>query len=205
MTRRLCPELIFLDVELPDGSAFDFLELSVGVPLKVIIISAHAAHSLRAFKYATTHYLLKPIELGDLKEAISRVMGPAPSEKPAHVAATASARPGELIALPTLEGFKMVSIHDIVYLQAESNYTEFYFQDGAKFLVSNTLGYYETLLGDKPFYRVHNKSLVHFAHIVGYHKGRGGWVEMSNGDSVEVSVRRRDGFLGKLAEYIRGI
>lgn len=202
ITKEKQPELVFLDIELPDGSAFDYLELVADRQIKVIVVSAHPQHSVRAFRYATVHYLLKPIELGDLREAIARV-----SKSSAREAAKAVANPRvtDSIALPSIEGFKMASIQDIVYLEADSNYTIFHFRDKSSYVVSNTLGYYEDLLADKPFYRVHHKFLIHFAHITAYHRGRGGWAEMSNGTQVEVSSRKRDGFLQKLTEFTRGI
>lgn len=196
----LQPDLVFLDIELPDGSAFDFLEVHTGAPFKVVIVSAHPEHSVRAFKYATLHYLLKPLDLGDLKEAIHRATAPA-NPLPARTALGGEER----IALPSLEGFKVVALSDIVYCEADSNYTVFHFGDKSAFTVSNTLGYYEELLADKPFYRVHNKFLVHFQHIQAYHRGRGGWVEMSNGKSVEVSARKKDGFLEHLTAFTRGM
>jgi two-component system, LytTR family, response regulator len=202
LAQNLRPELLFLDIMLPDGSAFDLLDVLGGMQLKVIIVSAFPEHSVRAFKYATVHYLLKPIDLRDLQEAVQRVMVQSSAEDGANAVPVA---PLESIALPTLEGFKLVPIADIAYCEADSNYTVFHFANGNTFMVSNNLGYYEEMLADQAFFRVHHRFLVHLLHIKAYHRGRGGWVEMANGKSVEVSARKRDSFLAKLGGFTRGM
>lgn len=195
------PDLLFLDIMLPDGSAFDLLDVLIPMTMQVIIVSAFPEHSVRAFKYATVHYLLKPIDLRDLQEAIHRVTArhPPSDSHPSHAHGTAT------IALPTLEGFKMVPLKDIAFCEADGNYTRFHFIQDTTFLVSNTLGYYEALLADSHFCRVHHRFLVHLPHVLAYHRGRGGWLEMPNGKTVEVSARKRDAFLERLGNFARGM
>lgn len=200
LVQTLQPELLLLDIMLPDGSAFDLLDLLDDLPLKVIIISAFPEHSVRAFRYATLHYLVKPIDLRDLGDALARVTT-SPWEPKPSAAPTVT----DSIALPTLEGFKLVRLQEIAYLEADSNYTIFHFANGSHYLASHPLGYYESLLTDKHFYRVHHRFIVHLQQIKAYHRGRGGWVEMANGKSVEVSARKRDGFLATLGDYVRGM
>ncbi|MBP6638699.1 MAG: response regulator transcription factor [Bacteroidia bacterium] len=196
----LHPDLVFLDMELPDGNAFVFLDSLAHMHLQVVIVSAHSAHALRAFKYATLHYLLKPVELRDLQEAVARV------EKQLNAGVPVIPPiPRDSIALPSLEGFKVVAIRDIIYCEADSNYTIFHLVEIGKYTVANTLGSYETSLSDKPFFRIHDKYLVNLQHIKAYHKGRGGSVEMSNKKELDVSTRKRDAFLAKLSEYTRGV
>lgn len=194
------PDLVFLDIMLPDGSAFDLLDVLAQPQLKVIIISAFPEHSIRAFKYAALHYLLKPIDLRDLKDAMMRVIG-VPATTPVSIP-----KPGvNDLVLPTLEGFKVVPIAEIVVCEANANYTTFHFRDGSTFTASYNLGHYEGLLSGEDFLRVHNKFLIHLMHVKAYHKGRGGSVEMSNGKIVEVSARKRESFLMRLAHRTKGM
>jgi len=201
LLQSLRPDLVFLDVMLPDGSGFDFLELVKHLSTKVVIVSAFAEYSLRAFQYEAVHYLLKPFDLRDLQAAVARVaagMQEAPRSD-------TSPLQGDRLALTTLEGFRLVTLDEIVYAEADGNYTTFHFADRSTFVVSNPVGYYEELLADKSFCRVHHAHLVNLRHIKAYHRGRGGWIELSNEKSVEVSVRKRDAFLARLGEYAWGI
>lgn len=203
LASALKPELVMLDIMLPDGSAFDFLDILEGARFKVVIISAFPEHSVRAFQYATVHYLVKPIDLRDLRTAIARVSAqPQPDATRGHPAGDTIA---ESVALHSLDGFQLVSLPDILYCEADANYTIFHFVNGSTFMVTNTLGYYEELFADKAFYRIHNKFLVNLRHIKGYHRGRGGLIEISTGKTLEVSTRKRDGFLERLGEYVRGV
>lgn len=192
LSQSLQPDLVFLDILLPDGSGFDFLEVAGHPQLHVVMMSAFPEHSLRAFQYAAVHYLLKPIDLRDLQNAIDRVAArvlPA-AGRPASVAGASGNLP-----LLSLEGFRMVALQDIICAEADGNYTTFHFVNRDKFTVTNSVGHYEALLVDKGFYRIHHKYLVNLQHVRAYHRGRGGSVDLTNGKSVEVSVRKRDGFL----------
>ncbi|MFN8393999.1 MAG: LytTR family DNA-binding domain-containing protein [Bacteroidia bacterium] len=202
MAREHKPMLVFLDIMLPDGSAFDFLDILNDPQLKVVVISAFPEHSVRAFRYAVAHYLVKPIDIRDLRTAISRVSLPASPD--ASRTASTGHNIGESVALHSVDGFKLVQLPEIVYCEADSNYTIFHFVNGTTFMVASTLGYYEELFADKAFYRVHNKFLVNLQHIKGYHRGRGGWIEMANGKAVEVQLQETRQLPGKVKGYARG-
>jgi two-component system, LytTR family, response regulator len=193
--QTLLPDLVFLDIMLPDGSAFDFLEVVGGLPFQVIMVSAFPEYSLRAFQYAAVHYLLKPIDLRHLEAAIDRV---AAKQLPANASATATPFSSGNLALPTMEGFKLVALQEIVHAEADGNYTIFHFLTNPKLMVTHSIGHYEEQLADKGFYRLHHKYLVNLQHVKGYHRGRGGFVDLANGKSIEVSARKRDGFLEQL-------
>lgn len=195
MAQELVPDLVFLDILLPDGSGFDFLEVVGHLQLQVVMMSAFPEHSLRAFQYAAVHYLLKPIDLRDLQAAIDRV---APKIQQVGTRPSSNHLDTGNLALPTLEGFKMVMLQEIVYAEADGNYTTFHFLDGTKFMVTNSIGHYEAFLVDKGFYRIHHKFLVNLRHVKTYQRGRGGSVALANGKTLEVSVRKRDGFLEAL-------
>lgn len=201
LTEEKRPELIFLDVELDGGSAFDFLERVNYRDFKIIFTTAHETYALKAFKVNATDYLLKPFSPSELKNAVEKVTTQ-PSLK---------AMDGDLrflieymtgnrskIALPVQAGFEFVATQDIIRMEAEGNYTKFYLKGGSNILISKTLKIYEGLLEDDGFCRVHAAHLVNLKEIKQYVKGEGGYVIMTDGSKVDVSRSKKDEFISRL-------
>jgi len=201
------PDLVFLDIQLPDGTGCDLLEQLPNRNFDVIFTTAHDEYSLKAFHYAALHYLLKPISYVQLREAIARMKPPVAGEHDERyrVMHEQLREERKSIVLTSLEGFSVAQIDDIVRCEADSNYTRIYFGKQKPFIASRNLSYFEDLLSDAGFVRVHNKHLVNVKHVRHYHRGRGGYVEMSEGSQVEVSVRKKEEFLETLAKYTRGM
>lgn len=208
--KRLKPALVFMDVLMPDGTGFDVLEQCKSTRFDVIFISAFEEHSLRAFRFSALDYLLKPVNFNDLKNAVARFSDknkPGAARDP-RIAVAQSAYDHavpENMVLPSLDGFSVVRIADIVRCEADSNYTTVYFTKDKPFLASRSLSHFEELLTGMPFVRIHHKHLINLAYIKKYHKGRGGYVEMADGQQVEVSVRKKEEFLERMAGFARGV
>lgn len=205
------PELVFMDILMPDGTGFDVLERCEDRNFEVIFVTAFEEHSLRAFHFSALHYLLKPVNFEDLQEAVSRFKPHVSKEdleqrnQRVEVAKTIFTRAAsENIVLSSSEGFLVVKISDIVRCEADSNYTKVIFSNGKSFLASRNLLYFEELLADLYFVRIHHKNLVNLAHVKRYVKGRGGYLEMTDGAEVEVSARKKDEFMERLAVFARG-
>lgn len=202
----LSPDVLFLDIELPDGSGFDILEVIEQKNLSVIFTTAHNQYAIRAIKFAALDYLLKPLDGEELATAVSKLAEQNPNDsRREHVRLlqnnirnTQGDNFGK-IALPTTEGFMFVEVENIIRCEAQSNYTQFYFVGGEKNLVSKTLGEFEDLLLGCNFLRVHNSHLINMKHAKKYVRGKGGFVVMSDGAMVEVSVRKKDAFIQQLA------
>jgi two-component system LytT family response regulator len=201
------PDIVFLDIRLPDGTGCDLLEQLPNRQFDVIFTTAHDEYSLKAFHYAALHYLLKPISYIQLREAIARMKPNAGGvqDERYRVMHEQLREERKSIVLTSLDGFSVTQIDDIVRCEADSNYTRIFFGKEKPFIASRNLSYFEDLLSDAGFVRVHNKHLVNVKHVRRYHRGRGGYVEMSEGSQVEVSVRKKDEFLETLAKYTRGI
>lgn len=205
----LKPDLVFLDVMMPDGNGFDVLERCREKSFGVIFISAFEQHAIRAFQFAALHYLLKPLNFMDLQAAVDRFRTPQehlPRQRQLFEIASStyrSSRP-ESIALHALNGFSVVKISDILRCEADASYTRIVFTEAKPFMASRSLSYFEELLTDLTFVRIHHKHLVNLRHVKRYNKGRGGYVEMSNGHEVEVSARKKDEFLMAMANFVRG-
>ncbi|MDX1409337.1 MAG: LytTR family DNA-binding domain-containing protein [Saprospiraceae bacterium] len=186
------PQLVFLDIELPDGSGFDLLDIT-NEPVRVIFTTASDAHAVRAFRYAAIDYLLKPIDPEGLVAAVSRARNtPPPQASQLNVLSQAlNQDQPERIALHTSDRVHIVEISSIMRCAADGNYTHFYLSEGRPVLVARTLKEYDKLLSTAGFLRVHQSHLVNIRHVREYVKTDGVYLVMKDGAKVPVSVRKR--------------
>jgi two-component system LytT family response regulator len=201
LNESIKPDIVFLDVELGDGSGFDFLEKAVHTNFKIIFTTAFDSYAIKAFKVNATDYLLKPFSSGELKTAVEKAIsqqtttGISPEMRLLMDYMNGNK---SRIALPVQSGFEFINVTEILRCEAEGNYTKFYMKGGKTHLVSKTLKTYENLLETEGFCRIHAAHLINLKEIKTYHKGEGGYVVMNDGTSVEVSRSRKDDFLAKL-------
>lgn len=202
---ELKPDLIFLDIQLKDRTGFELLRQIDPTPLSIIFTTAYDRYAVQAFKFSAIDYLLKPIADDALMESLGRVSDSLDKKAALaryeilfeHLHRTPDVQPK--IALPSMEGWDFVSIADIVRCQAQGNYTLFFLQEGKQMLVSQTLKGYEKLLEKHGFFRVHHAHLVNVSRVTKYLKS--GFVMMDDGMAIEVSTRRKEAFLSKMATY----
>lgn len=204
LVSKLKPELIFLDVMLPDGNGFDVLEKTSDLTFDVIFTTALEKFAVKAIKYSALDYLLKPIDAEELKIAVGKVLQrnkKISNEKNLRFLLE-NVRQNEnqysKITLPTGHAYEIVFIKDIVRCEANDNYTNVYLAGGKKFLVSGTLKHYEELLPEKDFMRAHHSHLINISHMLRFLKEDGGYAVMSDGSKVEISRRKKDDFLKRL-------
>jgi two-component system LytT family response regulator len=204
LVRKVNPELVFLDVMMPDGSGFDVLEKLSDLKFEVIFTTATEKFALKAIKYSALDYLLKPIDTDELINAVKKV-----SDRNKKISNEENLRSllenvkqsesqFSKITLPTGHAYEIVLIKDIIRCEANDNYTNVYLAGGKKFLVSGTLKHYEDLLPATDFARVHHSHLINMNHMLRFLKEDGGYAVMSDGSKVEVSRRKREDFLNKL-------
>jgi two-component system LytT family response regulator len=204
--RRLHPDLLFLDVQLRDRTAFEMLEQLTGTPLNVIFTTAFEKYAVQAFRFSAIDYLLKPVAAEDLLMAVARLREKMSKEDMArkldvlfHNMKGLSGS-SKKIAVPTTTGLEFLDVNNIVRCKAEENYTVLFLREGKqKMTVARTLKEFEELLGDYNFFRVHHSHLINLSHIKRYHKGKGGHVAMADNSEIEVSTRRKEEFLKRLA------
>ncbi len=205
LIERSHPELVFLDIELQDGNGFQLLESLPARNFATIFVTAYASHALRAFQFAALDYLLKPIDPQLLQLALGRLMHQQPPPLQLQIAQQSYQAPrSSRLLLPTLDGFLVQQTEDIIRCEADANYTHFHVKGHKPILASHNLAHYEELLASNDFVRVHHKHLVNLAHVVGYQRGRGGTIAMSDRSQVEVSVRKRDEFLLAMQRFAKG-
>jgi len=189
------PELVFLDVQMPDGTGFDLLGKIPDIAFKVIFVSAYDRFALTAFKFSAIDYILKPVNSTDLTQALEKIEKPADSQ-PAKIKVLLGNRSGiEKIVLPSQDELLFVRIDEIVRCESDNNYTYFYLEKGNRILVSRTLKDYEELLEPMGFFRIHKSSMINMRFLKKYKKGEGGTVTLEDGTQLEVSRRRKDDFL----------
>ncbi len=195
------PDVVFLDIQLNTESGFSILEQTTDLDYNVVFITAYDHYALKAIKHSAVDYLLKPISIDELSAAVAKChsLVKSTSERNGLGSRTqiASLLQNKL-ALATPDEILFIDINDIVRMRAERNYTCVYAASGEHYLVSHTLKDYEELLAGHSFLRVHHSHLVNLNKVRKYLRGKGGCVVMSDGSTVEVSVRKKDELLRSL-------
>jgi two-component system LytT family response regulator len=192
------PQIVFLDVEMPFGNAFDLLEKFENIPFETIFITAYSQYAIEAINLSASSYLLKPVGIDALVEAVERAQKRIEEKeelKFSHVLIDnlrISNRQHKKIVLPKLDGFEVVVIEDIVRCQANDNLCDIYLTDGSKRTVCRTLKHFDTILSEFEFIRTHKSHLVNGNKIKEYKKGKGGYVLLSDGSQIEVSNTRKE-------------
>lgn len=192
------PQLLFLDVHLPDGLGFDILKQLGASNYKVIFTTAHDNYAITAFRFNAIDYLLKPVDPEMLIEALNRVreqpfLNSGLDERLKDVLSKPSER--TKISLPTLEGITMLNIQDIIRCESDGSYTSFFTTKGRRIVVSRSIKEYDELLTPYRFFRVHQSHLVNLQYVEQFLKVDGGTLIMSDGSQIEVSRRRKDQLL----------
>lgn len=204
LLKRVQPDILFLDIQMQDGSGFDLLDVLPDVPFKIVFITASDAHAIKAFRYAAIDYLLKPIDPDELTSALDKFRRQRIDETANYRLLNDTLKnhqkPHERLALHSQDKINIVTISDILRCESSVNYTCFYFTGGKKLLVTRTLKEFEDLLGDQGFYRVHQSHLVNTRYIREYVKTEGGHLIMNDGAMVPVSTRKRPEVMKMLEE-----
>lgn len=194
------PEFVFLDIEMPNGSGFELLDIPEiqNQKFKVIFTTAFEQYAIKAIKYAALDYLLKPIDLNELKSLINNIQTKSNINvisknwiDDLKVAFNKSNR----LKLVSRDGFEMVNIDTIIYLKADTNYTTFYFDSNPPKLISKTMKIYQLYLESHGFLRIHRSHIVNGKKIQKYLTGKGGQVEMENGVVLDVGNDFKKGLL----------
>lgn len=191
-------DLVFVDVNLPDGNGFETLEHVRHKNPEIIFTTAYDHFAAKAFEYQALHYLLKPVTPDDLAEALDRFDRKRETNASGKIKSKANK-----LSLRSNEGMVIVDLDEIIYVQAADKYSIFHFTNRKELIISKPLSKFEEALSDAGFYRVHDSHLVNLSHIRGYAKGKGGTIELSDGSKVEVSVRKKEDFLLVLQQYTR--
>jgi two-component system LytT family response regulator len=197
----VAPDLMFLDIQLAKGNAFDFLDRIMPVSCPIIFITAYNDYAIKAFKYSAVDYLLKPVNINELKSAVKKAEQKIATEKIntqlKQLLENINNPLNNKIALPVEGKLIFIGINDIIYCKAIGIRTIVNDTLKHSYITSKSIGEYEETLSNKNFFRVHNSYLVNINFIAKYVKGRGGFIEMKDGTKIEVAARRKDEFLSR--------
>ena len=207
----LRPQLVFLDIAMPGKSGFDLLNELKDIHFEIIFVTAHNQYSLQAFRYSAVDYLLKPVNEMLLTHAVQRATSRIHTYT--NISDNINAflynlqkmhKPAEMkLCIPSLKGFQVIHLHDIIYCEANSNYTTFQLLNEQRIVASKSIIDYELLLEDNFFCRIHKSYLVNLVHVKEYIRGEGGSVILTNGKEIEVSRRKKEIFLGRIREFFK--
>lgn len=200
------PDFVFLDVYLPDGTGFDVIEGVCNLDFKVVFTTAYDEFAIKAIKYSALDYLLKPVDPDELEKTIykieHKIAREYQHEKVENLLAGVKKKTNRLV-VHTQEGIELVDMEKIVWLQAESSYTKVYMLDTSMTLFSKNLRYFEDLLEEEVFYRVHHSAIINMRYIRKYLKEDGGMALMEGGDKVPIASRRKAEFINKLTQHYK--
>ena len=200
-------DVIFLDISMPAESGFQFLNSVTGHDFKVVFVTAYNEHALQAIKASAVDYILKPVNIDELQQAVEKVkrslQNTAAGEQDdvllAHLLQTIGQKQlSKKIALPQLGSITFIEVDDIVSLQADSNYTIIHMKDMRKLVISKTMKDFEDLLDENQFARIHKSYIINLNHIKEYSTIDGGIAKMSDGNQWSISRRQLDTFLEKM-------
>ncbi|MDR2205058.1 MAG: LytTR family DNA-binding domain-containing protein [Flavobacteriaceae bacterium] len=201
LIENLRPQLVFLDVEMPFGNAFDVLEATKEIPYETIFITAFSEYSLKALNKSASYYILKPIDIQELILAVNKAVENIAQKEELNrnriLLENLKQKPEkQQIILPTLQGFDVARTDEIVRLQADGNFTQIFLKDGSKKMVCRFLKYFDELL-DFPLIRVHRSHIVNFNFVKSYRKN--GEITLQDGAEIEVSETYKDAFLKRFS------
>lgn len=198
LIQEINPDLVFLDIEMPYGNAFDLLDKLSPVTFEVIFITAFNDYAIKAIKYAALDYILKPVNIDELRKAVDKAIKRLEerSTNMRIMSLVSNFKEGghARIGLPISNGFQFEDINNIMYICAEGSYTEVFIKGKRKELVSKNLKEFEDILPPNQFCRVHHSYIVNINYVTKYFKGRGGYLEMEDGTTIGVSIRKKNDF-----------
>jgi two-component system LytT family response regulator len=199
LIESLHPDIVFLDIEMPRLGGFDMLNRIPKKTFHLIFTTAYDHYAIKAIRYAAFDYLLKPIDIEELKAAVSKIKKDDTNDTEKKISALEQNLQNKSglkkLAIHTLEGLLFFDTEDIVQLEASSNYTTIYFNNQPKLIASKTLKDFEELLPEDIFFRSHHSHIINLNYIKRYIKGDGGKIELKNGRYADVSRRKKEEFL----------
>lgn len=195
------PELIFLDINLLDGTAFDFLEQTENLTFKIIFITAYEEFALKALKIGAVDYLLKPVDIDELQIAIQKVTELPIAKQKQQISTVKQIwnNDNSKLILSLHNSFQVIDLDELLFCESDKGYTTFYCSDGKKYMASKTLKEFEDRLSKANFTRPHQSFMVNLKFIDKYDKS--GVIHLKNGKKIPVSFRKKDSFLTTFLQW----
>jgi len=201
--RKQKPDLVFLDVQMPWMNGFEMLEMLDEIDFAIIFTTAYDQFAAKAFRLSAIDYLLKPVDVNDLKEAVKKATdkidqksGKANIDNLLHNINNPEAK--QRVAFAGREGYEFIEITSIVYAQAEGAYTHVFLTNKRKLIISKTLSDIEEMLPANQFQRIHHSTLVNLNHVTHFYKTDGGYIVLDSGEKLVVSKSKKEGLMERM-------
>jgi len=205
--KEINPDLVFLDVEMPQGTGFDLLSYFPEKEFDVVFITAFNHYAIKAIKFSAVDYILKPINITEFIEAVNKVIQKRTNNSQHGqdnlkilMENLRSSHPSRL-AIPTADGMEYLNPRDIIRIEADRSYSWFFLAGDRKILVSKHMKEFQDLLNDRYFFRSHNSHLINLRFVKKFVRRDGGYIEMTDGSQVPVSRNKKDLFLLHMAKF----
>ncbi|MEQ9166558.1 MAG: LytTR family DNA-binding domain-containing protein [Fulvivirga sp.] len=198
------PDLIFLDIEMGDGTGFDILTRMSEVRCSVVFVTAHDHYAVKAFKFSALDYILKPVDPKEIVTAFEKAKSELSTSNQKKLDLLLDNHKNDSftkIVLSDSTHVHLINIMDIVLCQAVGNYTHFFLIDGREIIISKTLKHYDDLLGESDFVRIHQSYLINLHHLDHLNKRDGGEVVMKNGSVIPISTRKKETLVDVLKKF----
>lgn len=201
VTNACKPQLIFLDINLTDGNAFDYLEQTSHLDFKIIFITAYEEYALKALKIGAVDYILKPVDINDLQIALKKVASLTIPEQKTQINAVKKAWKHEdsSFILSLHDSFQVIDLNELMYCESDKGYTTFYCSENKKYMVSKTIKEFEERLTSTHFTRTHQSFIVNLKYIDKYDKS--GVIYLKNGKKIPVASRKKEEFLNTFLNW----
>jgi two-component system LytT family response regulator len=202
--RKIKPDLVFLDVQMPQMSGFDVLQQASPINFDVIFVSAYDQYAIKAIRFSALDYLLKPVDVDELIHAVRKAKDRVNKKSSIYqyqsVLNNIQLKSGKIekLAVPTADGIDFFETRDIIYCKADGSYTVIMLKNNQRVFVCKNLIDFENLLIDSGFCRVHHSHLINLSHVQKYVKGEGGYVILTDNHHVDISRRKKEEFLALL-------
>ena len=186
-------DILFLDIELGDGNAFEILEAMEEIDFSIIFVTAYNEFALKAFEFFAFGYIVKPFKKSELKTVVDRYLEVKAKTTKSSVRILSESfidKKIKKIILPDMDGFQVIQLSEVLYVKSDNNYSDFVLTNKQHYLSSKTLKDYERILKDQGFFRSHRQYLINLQHVSGYSKNDGGYIKMSTGEIIPIGRRR---------------
>lgn len=198
------PDIVFLDVEMPDGTGFDLLKMLKTRNFEVVFVTAHNKYAINAIKHSALDYLLKPFDMKDFLETVERINAEWKSKSMNYDVLLDNLNhsvPKKLV-ISSSKGYEYLPVENIVRLESERSYARIFLDNGRVIMVSKCLNDYQNMLSTDTFFRVHNSHLINLNHVVMFVRTDGGYVEMSDKSKIPVARSKKDIFINTMQQFI---
>jgi two-component system LytT family response regulator len=198
------PDLLFLDVEMPDGTGFDLLRLVEPRNFDVIFVTAHNKYAINAIKHSALDYLLKPFELVEFLEAVKRINTNERAKQINYDVLLENLNhsiPKKLV-IASSKGYEYIHVETIIRLESERSYARIFLTNGRVIMVSKCLNDYQNMLSQDTFFRIHNSHLINLNHVIMFVRTDGGYVQMSDKSRIPVSRSKKEIFINTMQQFI---